>query len=152
MEQESSTLKQQRDRRKRVGRIKTVALIALCVILTGCIFVNVVLMIKVTSLQEQIDLLAEVVDQRCSTSWSVASDEEDETTVVTVTPAVDNKSNVSEEDIDLSLDFEEEGVVNPARNRAEDGDKLQVYLTFDDGPSDNTDAILDILALDSHTT
>ncbi len=148
MESESPTLKHQRDRRRRVGRIKTVALIALCTILAGCIFVNVVLMIKVNSLQNQIDMLAEVMDTRFSASWNMPSSlPEDENTVVTVTPAVDNKNTISDDAyIDNELELVEDGVVNPALNKAQEGDHHQVYLTFDDGPSDNTDAILDILA------
>lgn len=130
-DKDSEALRNQRRRRKRIGRIKS----AIVIIITGWIILSMILIItlfvRTVSLEKKLDQLIQtstVIGVGTSESQESASTEkgtESEQEVYTVPPA--------------------SGVTDVA-NLAEDGDVHKVYLTFDDGPSENTEAILDILA------
>ncbi|SDB10896.1 Peptidoglycan/xylan/chitin deacetylase, PgdA/CDA1 family [Pseudobutyrivibrio sp. YE44] len=112
-------LERQRAKRKRVARMKKMIIYTLVgfMILTLCVMTF--LCVEVLSLQRQIDEL----------SSHVATSQE-----------VDNPEQMVE---DSYLD--DLYKVDNAENEAKEGDIPMVYLTFDDGPSDNTNKILDIL-------
>lgn len=119
-EKEQKALKQQRERRKRVQRIRTGIITFISVWMVLSIVLTGIICVKMISLQKQIDALTGNYDS---------------------TTKVDNVETGS-------LNQEDELVVNGTdnlENIAGEGDIHKVYLTFDDGPSDNTDAILDIL-------
>lgn len=130
-DKDSEALRNQRRRRKRIGRIKS----AIVIIITGWIILSMILIIslfvRTVSLEKKLDQLIQtstVIGVGTSESQESVSTEkgtESEQEVYTVPPA--------------------SGVTDVA-NLAEDGDVHKVYLTFDDGPSENTEAILDILA------
>lgn len=119
MDVANESIERQRAKRKRVARMKKfiVTFIALFMLITFCVMVF--LCIKIVSLQQQIDIL---------------------TTQIASSETVDDTSEMAD---DSSLD--NLYTVNDLDNIAEEGDIPRVYLTFDDGPSDNTDEILDIL-------
>ncbi len=116
-EKERPVLKDQRDRRKRVARIRTSIIVVISVWIVLSISIIVMLCIKVLSLQNQIDSL---------------SSNQTEVSEVTV------------EDVNSSSEYTLQ-TTDSSYNLADEEDVHKVYLTFDDGPSDNTDAILDIL-------
>lgn len=118
-EENKELLNQRRDKRKRVQRMKMfiVSFIAGWMVLS--ILVMTILCIKVISLQRQINNI---------TGGTVVTNE------------------VTESDNDYNSDYVYVASTGTMEsNLAEEGDILKVYLTFDDGPSSNTDAILDIL-------
>ena len=116
---ESNNLKSKRDRRKRVARIKTAILSTIAIWMAISIIVITLLCIKVVSLQKQIDILTGDYDYSENVNASVNGADSGLKLV-----------NQTDEDID---------------NLAGTEDVLKVYLTFDDGPSENTNEILDIL-------
>ncbi len=118
MQTNNDNLARQREKRQRVNRMKkTIVIFLLCFIVLTLASL-VFLVISVLSLSAKVKEL--------------------ETSTVTIeeTEAVAD---------DGDLDSEKLYTVDNLDNLAEEGDIPRVYLTFDDGPSDNTDSILDIL-------
>ncbi len=119
MQTNNDNLARQREKRQRVNRMKkTIVIFLLCFIVLTLISL-VFLVISVLSLSAKVKEL--------------------ETSTVTI----EETEAVATDDGDL--DSEKLYTVDNLDNLAEEGDIPRVYLTFDDGPSDNTDAILDIL-------
>lgn len=119
MEKYNEGLERQRAKRKRVARMKKfiVTTIVAFMLLTLCVMTF--LCIEVISLQRQVDVLSAKIN------------------------GVEDVSDVAEMVDDSYLDSIY--TVDNSQNMAEEGDIPKVYLTFDDGPSDNTSEILDIL-------
>ncbi len=117
-EKEHKVLKEQRDRRKRVQRIRTGIITFISVWMILSIVLTTFMCIKMVFLQKQIDVLSGNYDD----SEQVNNE----------------KTNAQSEDLLVQ-------VANEKENLAVEGDVHKVYLTFDDGPSENTKAILDIL-------
>lgn len=134
-EKESEALRNQRRRRKRIGRMKSMIVLTV----TGWMILSMILIVfllaRTVSLERRLDRLLE------SESWNqVPVTESEEVTSI-------------QEGTEAEGDIQEENQAAPqasgmedADNLAEAGDVHKVYLTFDDGPSENTAAILDILA------
>lgn len=121
-EQEHKVLKEERDRRKRVQHIRTGIITVISVWMILSIVITCILCAKVISLQKQINIMTGSYDQSASVDQQVnQSSGEDTADVVLGQPT-------TAED-----------------NRASEGDLHKVYLTFDDGPSEHTNEILDIL-------
>ncbi|MCR5053581.1 MAG: polysaccharide deacetylase [Lachnospiraceae bacterium] len=120
-EEQRDLAQEKREKRKRVKRMKTFIVTFLSVWIMLSILLTTVLCIKVYSLQKQIDKLAESVENAAATATAVSDTDQGSVRVEPVTEAIAKE------------------------NLAEEGDVHKVYLTFDDGPSDNTDAILEIL-------
>ncbi len=119
MQTNNDNLARQREKRQRVNRMKkTIVIFLLCFIVLTLISL-VFLVISVLSLSAKVKEL--------------------ETSTVTI----EETEAVATDDGDL--DSEKLYTADNLDNLAEEGDIPRVYLTFDDGPSDNTDAILDIL-------
>jgi len=108
-----------RDKRKRVHRIKVgiISFISIWMILS--ILITSILVFKVISLQKQVNALA--------AGQTITEDVSDEATEAESDTLVNSYSATAES------------------NLAGAEDTLKVYLTFDDGPSDNSNEILDIL-------
>jgi len=119
LEKYNEGLERQRSKRKRVARMKKfiVTTIVAFMLLTLCVMTF--LCIEVISLQRQVDVLSAKVN------------------------GVEDVADVKEMVDDSYLDSIY--TVDNSNNMAEEGDVPRVYLTFDDGPSDNTNEILDIL-------
>ena len=112
-------LERQRAKRKRVARMKKMIIYTIVTFMILTLCVMTFLVVEVISLQRQIDNL--------SAKIAVAEDVVD-----------------TEEMVDDSF-FDNLYLVDNLDNVAEEGDIPMVYLTFDDGPSENTEQILDIL-------
>ncbi len=119
-EKEHKVLKEQRNRRKRVARIRTAIISFITVWIILSMALTGLMCVKIISLQKQIDLLSGDADQvgKVRNKKTAANSSQ----ITLVKNKVDRKENLAEE-----------------------GDVHKVYLTFDDGPSENTDAILDVL-------
>ena len=119
-DKEVKVLKDQRDRRKRVQRIRTGIITVISVWMVLSIVLTALMCVKIVSLQKQIDILSGEYDDSGDVKNQVTgSSGEDKGVLIQTT---DDKDNL-----------------------AKAGDVHQVYLTFDDGPSEQTNEILDIL-------
>lgn len=133
-EKESEALRNQRRRRKRIGRIKS----AIVLTITGWMILSMVLIIllfaRTASLERKLDRL---LDAESRNAVPVMETE----TAFDVQAKTEAASDVQEDVVPAGTP-----VALDADNLAEEGDVHKVYLTFDEGPSENTAAILDILA------
>ena len=143
-------LKAQRARRQRINRMKTGIVLFIAVWMAICMGLNVFLLIRVSSLQNQIGIIAEKILERTQVNEeSSESMTEDD---------IERSDEELEEPVASSLE-EENVAIDPeeARSRVrscialqdnlrKEGDPMNVYLTFDDGPSENTPEILKILS------
>ena len=133
-EKESEALRNQRRRRKRIGRIKS----AIVLTITGWMILSMVLIIllfaRTASLERKLDRLLDAESRNAvpAMETETAFDVQAKTEA-----APDVQEDVVPAGTPVALD---------ADNLAEEGDVHKVYLTFDEEPSENTAAILDILA------
>ena len=140
-EKDTEALQNQRRRRKRISRIKS----AIVTIIAGWICLSMVLIIfllvRTISMERRLDAFLRDVSSESVNRADVQLESED-------TEAVQGETSQTVPEIyaaavpgvPLASGIEDE------ENLAGDGDVHRVYLTFDDGPSENTGAILDILA------
>lgn len=131
-------LKEQRERKARIKRMKTGIVLFLVIWLVVCMALDVVLMVRVSSLQSQIDILAEKVIETMTAPADQTTDtsqvDDAQTDTDEQTPAQNTGANT---DVRACLDYED--------NLRTADEPMNVYLTFDDGPSENTPEILAIL-------
>lgn len=129
------------DRRARINRLKKIIVISNFTILFIAILASIILLARVVSLSHQVDTLeAALVKERQSGEQKDAD--------------VTDHENVSQNDGENKADeaqkpTEEEDTEQPEETKTAaeieaEYDRI-AYLTFDDGPSENTQAILDIL-------
>lgn len=131
-------IEEENRRRKRVNRIKKIIICLVIVCITVPTVLSGMLMVKVVMLEKELE------DLRAKTAKTLTA-----VSGQTADPSVTDVkvgSGDSAEDTDL---FEVNDVDKAAQNADGSAGNLDgmrtVYLTFDDGPSDNTDEILDIL-------
>lgn len=133
-EKESEALRNQRRRRKRIGRIKS----AIVLTITGWIILSMVLIIllfaRTASLERKLDRLLDAESRNAVPAMETE-------TAFDVQAKIEAATDVQEDVVPAGTP-----VALDADNLAEEGDVHKVYLTFDEGPSENTAAILDILA------
>lgn len=126
-------------RKKRIARIKKIIIAFIFTLIMIPIILCIVLFIKVSSLESKIDNLmsstqsASIGEQKAGVS-DVANNGKQEIVNGRVTDGSLNNEILDSQE--LSTDS---NAIIPIQN------EKKVYLTFDDGPSDNTDKILDIL-------
>lgn len=136
-DKESEALRNQRRRRKRIGRIKS----AIVGIIAGWIILSMVLIIclfaRTVSLERKLDHLISIMNEE---AVAVANTDEDQALGQDMQESAESGSETYE-----VPDAPEVSMSDP-ENQAEEGDVHKVYLTFDDGPSERTEEILDILA------
>lgn len=136
-DKDAEALRNQRKRRKRVARIKN----AIIMIIAGWIMISmlliIVLFVRTVSLERKIDSLIQT-GATVSTEDFVKEDSQSGSVEVF---AASLETEAAQDDSAPSL-----SVASDEWNLAEDGDVHRVYLTFDEGPSENTETILDILA------
>lgn len=123
-------VKEENRRRRRINKIKKIIICMVIVCITVPTALSAMLMVKVALLEKEIKQLRAM-----------------EPTVITVVKDAVAESNVT----DVVLGKEKETTSNTNKYDPLDATEIKdgirkVYLTFDDGPSDNTDEILDILA------
>ncbi len=122
----TSGLREQQLRRKRIRKIKSTIVAGVAIWSLGTSVLSVTLLVKLLHLEERLDKLAE----------SVISVEQ-------VVENVNEKSAASPDGTAKTSDSVKNGTI--LENALEEGESRKVYLTFDDGPSENTAKILDIL-------
>lgn len=122
---EKENLKDQLARRRRINRMKHGIVIVLVVWMLATAVGIVFLLYRVARLEHDINILA---TNRLNAGSQLAGTEEENLSAQTEIPMQTSLTLVSDED-----------------NLAGEKDVHKVYLTFDDGPSANTDAILDVL-------
>ncbi len=133
-EKDLEAVNNQRKRRKRIGRIKN----AIIFTIAGWILISMILIIfllvKINALEKEIEHLEDVYVPEIIV-------EQPTTTVIEDTEDVEVVMPTESDEVAVPL----ASGVTDEENLAEEGDIHKVYLTFDDGPSENTAAILDIL-------
>ncbi|WP_075719397.1 polysaccharide deacetylase family protein [Roseburia sp. 499] len=141
----SSGLREQRLRRRRINRMKSTIVMTLALWVLLSMILIVVLLIKLFSLEHKVDKIAESmisveqIAEGKDTKGASLPDEE---------PQVD--ASVPQEDGSEIIGNDNTDAVNvqnqmDMENQKVEGQTQKVYLTFDDGPSENTAKILDIL-------
>jgi len=138
MEDSTKGLKRERRKRQRISRIKNGIIGIFGIWLIASVVICVSLTFRINSLEEKLDYLLD--------NFTVSGQLEEE-----------SKQNPGNADESAYFDLEEATevviqenydiaqAVNQQENLAQEGDIHKVYLTFDDGPSSNTEEILDIL-------
>lgn len=143
----TSGLREQRLRRRRINRIKSTIVMTLTAWVLLSMILIVVLLVKLFSLEHKVDKIAESM-------ISVEQIAEGEDTKGASLPKeeVAQDTSVPQENATESagIDNAEVDAVNiqnqmTTGNQRVEGQTQKVYLTFDDGPSENTAKILDIL-------
>ena len=124
-DKELETVNNQRRRRKRIGRMKKMIIFTV----TGWILASMVLIVV---------LFGKVVKMEQAMNDMVASMQ---TMHVADSQKADLNQAANEDESDIIL----VSAMDDEANRAEESDVHKVYLTFEDGPTANTEAILDIL-------
>ena len=137
-------LKEQRARRQRINRIKTGIILFIAIWMAVCMALNVFLMIRVSSLQDQIGILAEKMIESTRTRTEVHAPSP-ETEGDYVTYDTENTENEAAAEDDASAKEKVRECIALEDNLRKEEDPMTVYLTFDDGPSENTPEILSIL-------
>lgn len=141
-------LKEKRARRQRIKRMKTGIMLFLAIWLSACMGLNIFLLIRVTFLQNQISILAEKVIESTQIQAEAAAPspgskggyvtyDEDEAVQEPVDEAPTEDAQPTGRQVRDCIALED--------NLRGEGDPMTVYLTFDDGPSENTLQILSIL-------
>lgn len=140
-DKDSEVLQNQRKRRKRIGRIKNTII---CII-SGWILVSMILIIclfvRTISLEKKIDNLITINSGGSDAAYNLNGNQVMEGNMVSGTEtkeAEDGGQSAYAKPPSVGID--------DADNLAEAGDIHKVYLTFDDGPSETTGEILDILS------
>lgn len=165
-EKTSNGLRQQQARRKRINRMKTFLVAGFAIWILALSVLMVTVFFKVSSLEERLDkeLVSkeEVIQQDDEKSADSPKDNAAGAVVRDNSQAEDDSADNSPADESLAdgtsadglqlvqeegleqEDVPEEEVMDDS-NSLDEGEHPKVYLTFDDGPSENTSKILDIL-------
>lgn len=141
----TSGLREQQMRRKRINRMKTTIMASLAIWVLLSMILIVVLLVKLFSLEHKMDKISETmisVEQIAeSESKKKAPLPEEQIAGEDSTQQIKDNNTESGEQGTPGTEQEQQ---NPDNKRIE-GQAQKVYLTFDDGPSENTAKILDIL-------
>ena len=138
-----SSLKEQQERRKRIKRIKRGLISFIGIWMLLCMFLCVALLFKVNSLEKQISQLVSDATVSKSAAETMSENTSDKSGVFSYDSTESIGGEKATEQVIANVS---NAVESDSENFAEENDQLKVYLTFDDGPSDNTAAILDTLA------
>ena len=140
-------LKEQRIRRQRINRIKTGIILFIAIWMIICMVLNLFLMVRVSSLQNQIGILAEKMIERAQVQTEVQApspEAEGDYVIYDTEEADDEENEPVQEEAPAANEKVRDCIALKDNLRGED-DPMTVYLTFDDGPSKNTPEILEIL-------
>lgn len=135
-EKDSAALRDQRQRRKRVARIRNGIIFTIIAWMLISIILIVTLLVKVSLLEKRLNQFT--IDSTYNQTGEVSDTGKGES-VGDTQMDYDTESMEDGEKVPLVAN------VDDSFNLAQEGDTLKVYLTFEDGPSENTEAILDIL-------
>ena len=141
---DSDLVSNQRKRRKRIGSIRN----GIIFTIAGWILLSMILIIclfaKVISMEKKIDALT--VSSEAVNSGNTVVNGNDKSDIPVTTEMVMETEQTAESEETWEKVTPPASGIEEADNLAKEGDVHKVYLTFDDGPSENTSAILDILA------
>lgn len=126
-------------RRRRVNRLKKLILGSILCMIVIPVFCAVFLGIKVVSLKQQVE---ELSDRLRMYENGQVQDGTGKNTVAEMLENPDSADGAAISDPETVSDHRSQ---QPLRENEETDDMISVYLTFDDGPSAETDRILDIL-------
>lgn len=142
----SSGLREQRLHRRRINRMKTTIVMTLALWVLLSMILIVVLLIKLFSLEHKVDKIAESmisVEQITEGEGTKgASLPEEEQSLDASVPQEDTAQTDGTDDVADAVNVQNQA---DTENQRVEGQAQKVYLTFDDGPSENTAKILDIL-------
>ena len=124
---DAEILEQQRQRRKRINRMKTGIVLTIAIWMIVSLLAIMILTVQVIKLNSKVYILE--IQQTSK-----------------VSPSEENASNDAEVSAEPDPYANVITGINSLENMAKDGDKHRVYLTFDCNPGKNTEAILDVLA------
>lgn len=137
-DKDSEILRNQRRRRKRIGKLKNAIMLTILGWLVLSMVLVIFLLVRTISLEQKVDGLLQQIGEQEAALQKMQEGE----------PDAQSSTQISE-----GTEVPEENLTPPAaagiadaENLAEEGDIHKVCLTFDDGPSENTAEILDILA------
>lgn len=137
-------LNEQRARRRRINRIK-MGIILFCVIwMVVCMAINIFLLVRVSYQQDQIGMIAEKMLKSTQIKTETNAPSPETTGDYAVYDQNDADDTTAEEDTPKTNEKVREYISFEDNARKED-EPMTVYLTFDDGPSENTPEILEIL-------
>ena len=125
-------------RKRRIAMMKKIIIMALVILIILPTVLCIILFIKLNSIQKQLDTVMELRLQQAFSQQVAADGKEQSMDGALYNENVDTQELKDKSDIkhDVSTVEKDEKLYSGKR----------VYLTFDDGPSENTDAILDKLA------
>lgn len=143
-------LKEQRARRNRVNRIKTGIIMFIAIWMVICMVLDIFLIIRVSYQQDQIELLTEKMLQgtQLPAENNAALQDDGDGEGIAVDGAQDDQTeDTTEEETEdaPAANSDVRACLAVEDNLRAEGEKMTVYLTFDDGPSENTPEILEIL-------
>ena len=137
---DAEVINNQRKRRKRIGRIRNGIIFTIAGWIIISMILIAVLFVQVIKIQHKLDQIVTVSTVEQTQQENAQKPESAGESVYTdVTEATETKSDYDSVTPPATGISEED-------NLASEGDVHKVYLTFEDGPSENTGAILDILA------
>ena len=123
---DSELLNQERQRRKRINRIKTGLIMTIAIWMIASLLAIIILSVQVFKLNKQVTAIIEndvIADNLNAGTEAVDEQALDEESYANVVTGIDTEDNFAVE-----------------------GDVHNVYLTFNSVPGDNTNDILDVLA------
>ena len=139
-DKDAEAINNQRKRRKRIGRIRNGIIMTIAGWIILSMILIIVLFVQVIKIQHKLDNIVTVSSkEQVQQENAQKAESAGESVYTDVTEATETPKTY-------------EAVTPPAtgiseeENLASDGDIHKVYLTFEDGPSDHTGEILDILA------
>ncbi len=131
-------LSERREKRRRIDRIKRMIISFILIFILASISLNVFALVRISSLQSQLNLISDIIiEEYNNVSGTDTNDASSGDVGVGFIPLDRKFSFEPNPDIRECLDYSDNVLLQ--------GETPVVYLTFDDGPSTNTDRILEIL-------
>ncbi|MGN0141311.1 MAG: polysaccharide deacetylase family protein [Roseburia sp.] len=134
---DEEALRIQRRRRKRIARMKT----GIILVISGWILISMILIICLLVRMSVLEHRIQILEQKTTTA-SVSDGTGSEAVAEPETEVTEAETETQQSMIYAAPEITG---TDDADNMAEPGDVHKVYLTFDNGPSENTAEILDIL-------
>ncbi len=142
-------------RKKRVRRMKRMLLTVLFAMILIPILLCIILMIRINKIEKQLNALTDIKTQEYE-DYLDNSENAKSGSIVYAAETQDAQGDVKEEEDvqtttdsneteDESMDESENVVLTPEEKLDLETEEKKVYLTFDDGPGEYTDALLDVL-------
>ena len=138
-DKDAEAINNQRKRRKRIGKIRNGIMITIAGWIILSMILIIVLFVQVIKIQHKLDNIVTVSSEEQIQQENAQKPENAVESVYT------NVTEATEEQRSYTPVTPPATGISDEENLAGEGDVHKVYLTFEDGPSENTEAILDIL-------